>query len=163
MDDESLIEDLRNDVLRWRVSEYVNLRPKRLRDTAEFAYLKSNDVSDDLVRCAWVLYRAYKGMHHVPRGVRANDRWIQVHHHGDLATADGNLLTRLIIAAHDAAVRVEVSPGMHYVRIMLHPRRRTDPRMPHHPTPEETAALMRGGAGLCPVAIETQRRSEVLP
>lgn len=152
-DTESLIADLRNDVLSWRVSEYVNLRPKRLRDTAEFAYLKSNDVSDDIVRCAWVLYRAYRGTHHVPRGVRANDRWLQVHHHGDLATTDGDLLTRLVIAAHDAAVRVEVSPGMRYVRIMLHPRRRADSNARSHPCLEDAVERMRSGGALCPITI----------
>jgi hypothetical protein len=148
-----LIADLRNDVFQWRVSEYVNLRPKRLRDLPEFAYLKSAEVSDDLVRCAWVLYRAYKGMHHVPRGVRANDRWIQVHHHGDLATTDSDLLTRLVVAAHDAAVRVEVSPGMRFVRIMLHPRRRTDSDMTNHPCLEFAAERMRQGGPACPILV----------
>lgn len=148
-----LIANLRNDVLSWRVSEYVDLRPKRLRDLPEFAYLKSAEVSDDLVRCAWVLYRAYKGMHHVPRGVRAKDRWIQVMHHGDLATADGDLLTRLVVAAHDAAVRVEVSPGMRYVRIMLHPRKRTDANATNHPCIDTAVERMRLGGPACPIPV----------
>ena len=150
---DELITNLRDDVLSWRMSEYIGLRPKRLRDLPEFAYLKSAEVSDDIVRCAWVLYRAYRGTHHVLRGVRAKEWWIQVHHHGDLATADGDLLTRLVVAAHDAAVRVAISPGMRYVRIMLHPRRRTDLNMTNHPCLEDAAKRMREGGPACPIPV----------
>lgn len=115
-----------------------------------------DEVSDDLVRCAWVLVRAYRGAHHVPGCPKIGQvgrGWIEVHHRGDMATTDGNLLTRLCILAHDAGVRVEVSPAMRYLRIMLHPRARGARNTTCHPRLEEHAAAIRNGGDACPVAV----------
>lgn len=107
---------------------------------------------DDMARCAWVLVIAYRGAHHVPR-VRVGDRWLEVNHCGDLSTADGDLLTRLVVLAHDAAVRVEISSSAPFmVKITLHARRRTNRNMTNHPTLDEAAARVRL-ADDCPVVV----------
>lgn len=45
----------------------------------------------------------------------------------DLATFDGDTLSRLVFLAHDRAVRVEIQPcNMRFVRIAVHARSRRD-------------------------------------
>lgn len=61
-----------------------------------------------------------------------------------LATYDRDGLTRLVIAAHDYCVRVEISPAMSYLRIRVHPRSREKLIMSGHPTIEEAIAKFRG-------------------
>ena len=113
-------DDLVRLVMSWR-----NTRAKMTRAQQAASPLPAVDDAwrDDLARCAWVLVRAYRGAHHVPR-VRVGDRWLETNHCGDLSTADGDLLTRLVVLAHDAAVRVEISSSGPYMgKVMLHPRR----------------------------------------
>lgn len=69
-------------------------------------------VSDAMVRCAWLLCHAYGGAHHIGKvTLGVDERYLAVTHHGSAATTDGAELTRLVIAAHEAAVRLEVRPG----------------------------------------------------
>lgn len=47
---------------------------------------------------------------------------------GRLATYDADDLTRLVVGAHDAAIRVSIEPcNPQYLRIWFHPRGRTSP------------------------------------
>ncbi len=148
-------DDLVRLVMSWR-----NTRAKMTRAQQAASPLPAVDDAwcDDLARCAWVLVRAYRGAHHVPR-VRVGQRHLEINHleinHcGDLSTADGDLLTRLVVLAHDAAVRVEVTAsGPYRVKVMLHARRRTNCNMTNHSTLEEAAARVRGGDDPCPVAV----------
>lgn len=149
-------DDLVRLVMSWR-----NTRAKMTRAQQAASPLPAVDDAwrDDLARCAWVLVRAYRGAHHVPR-VRVGDRWLETNHCGDLSTADGDLLTRLVVLAHDAAVRVEISSsGPYMVKVMLHPRRRTNRNVTNHPTLEEAAARVRGGDDPCPVAVPQEVES----
>ena len=143
-------DDLVRLVMSWR-----NTRAKMTRAQQAASPLPAVDDAwrDDLARCAWVLVRAYRGAHHVPR-VRVGQRHLEINHCGDLSTADGDLLTRLVVLAHDVAVRVKVTAsGPRMVRITLYPRRHTNRVETNHPTLEEAATRVRGGDDPCPVAV----------
>lgn len=61
------------------------------------------------------------------------------------STYDFDHLTRLVIAAHDACVRAEISPASSaHIRIALHARKRDGSRYARHPTMEEAIARFRG-------------------
>lgn len=75
-----------------------------------------------------VLEDAFGGWHHVPQPVHQigtgtlAERW-EVSTYADLSTHDGDILTRLVLAAHRHCVRVSVQPsGPGMVKIALHPR-----------------------------------------
>lgn len=141
-----IVDDLCSAVRRWRTDEW-HRQPQRSRGPQP-----DGQASDGILRCAWVLVRAYHGDHHVPR-TRVHDHFIEVSHHGDLSTWDFNILTRLTVLAHDAAVRVEIQPSMRNLRIVLHPRARSGSNMHRHPTLEDHAARIRGGGDPCPVSV----------
>jgi hypothetical protein len=66
--------------------------------------------------------------------------------HSGLATWDFNHLTRLVIAAHDACIRVELEAAApHYMRILMHRRNGREGSMTNrHPTIEQAIANFRG-------------------
>jgi len=78
-------------------------------------------------KCERVLAVTFRGIHHCHPWWDKRIAWgngIRVTTRRDLATFDGDELTRLVVAAHDECVRVEVSgaaPG--YVYVTLHPRK----------------------------------------
>lgn len=148
-------EDLRRVVRGWRLDAWRRLTKRERASTPA----PSDEVSDDFVRLAWVLVRAYRGAHHVPGRPKIGHRWIEVVDHGQPATTDGNLLTRLVVLAHDAGVRVEVSGAARcYLRIMLHPRARTTGNMTNHPRLEEHAIAIRNSGEECPIAVPEGER-----
>ena len=152
-------DDLRRVINDWRMGEYR--RTKRA-NRPPIAPSMADPVDDWLVRCAWVLCTTYGGAHHVPR-VRVGARFLEVCAYGDLATADGTQLTRIVLLAHEAAVRVSISPcNQQYVYIHLHPRARTPSNMTNHPTLEAAAAAMRERCPSCPVAIPTEDRDAIV-
>jgi hypothetical protein len=90
-------------------------------------------MTDGQLRCYDLLCACYNGAHHVPN-IYACGNGIRVAHHGDMATFDGDMLTRLVVLAHDMAVRVEVVPsGPMRVGILLHPRQREGRMHERHP------------------------------
>ena len=142
--------DLARVINNWRIAQYR--RAKKI-DRAAVAPAYDDAVNDGLIRCAWVLCHAYAGAHHVPRA-RVCDRWVEVVDNGNLATADGTTLTRLVIAAHEAAVRLEIGAcGPRGVRLMLHPRGRTESISTNHPTLDTALADARKRWAPCPVSI----------
>lgn len=54
----------------------------------------------------------YGGQHHIPgdKVHRWGEGWMVKDHSGELATFDHNMLTRLVIMAHDYCCRVSISP-----------------------------------------------------
>lgn len=92
---------------------------------------------DEEKRCEAVLTVAFQGMHHVLNLKKTPLYW-SCNVFGGVATHDFNLLTILVFAAHDHAVRVELSPDKkQMLRIMLHPRRCREGTMAaRHPTLE---------------------------
>ena len=97
-------------------------------------------------RCLRVLSCAFRGMHHIDGWLRRKPLWrgIEVSTHQSLATFDFDLLTRLVVAAHDEAVRVEIAPsGPRLLKIQLWPRERTGSMLRRHPNIEEAIECAR--------------------
>jgi hypothetical protein len=91
--------------------------------------LKSHRPQNELERRVYVvLSRAYFGIHHVQWWERRRlegSHTVSVTVPAGLDTYDGSTLTRLVIAAHDECVRVEVHPaGPHGLRLFFTMRRR---------------------------------------
>lgn len=88
-------------------------------------------------RAGRLLCEVFGGSHHVqwpsfklePLGQAS-----YVMHFGSLSTWDFDSLTRLVVAAHAHAVRVEIVPAMRYLKLWLSPRDRTGPIYKSHPT-----------------------------
>lgn len=104
------------------------------------------DSTDARSRCELVLARAFRGIHHVPQWEtreRAGDGyWIKLPY--ALASYDGDALTRLVVAAHDECVRIEILPHSRAaVKVLLHPRERDGQVWARHPTMEAATAAAR--------------------
>ncbi len=108
-------------------------------------------VSEEGARCAELLRVWLGGLHHFPGGdnaLRATD-WsrffVEVRlKHKSLCTFDGDSWTRLVLLAHDHAIRVDLtSEAMKSITVMLHPREREGGIAKRHPTIEEALATHR--------------------
>lgn len=92
----------------------------------------------------------YRGEHHIPgakwkgENVRPCGHGWSVSHLGDLASYDGDELTRLVLLAHERCVRVEVSQGgPNRLRIAIWGRERTGGIAERHPTIEHAIEQFR--------------------
>jgi hypothetical protein len=95
-------------------------------------------------RCKMVLAIAFRGLHHLPSGFKDHGRWIEANIFGGVATYDFDVLTRLVVAAHDLCVRVEIShSGPRLIKLILHPRQREGGMCHRHPTIEEAIKKVR--------------------
>ena len=97
-------------------------------------------------RCERVLSIAFRGAHHIDGWRRRKYLYagVEVSTCQGLATFDFDLLTRLVIAAHDEAVRVSIVPsGPRLLKIQLWPRTRVGSMAKRHPTIEEAIEWMR--------------------
>jgi hypothetical protein len=103
-------------------------------------------------RAERVLAFAFAGIHHVlgwRRRKQPHPDVIEVIHHGELASFDGDCLTMLVLAAHAYHVRVSIDGrAPNYLRITMHNRRREGILYDRHPTIDH--------------AIERARRSGLL-
>jgi hypothetical protein len=98
---------------------------------------------------------AFRGVHHCDGWRKRKDiGWggVSFVHYAGLATYDYDELTRLVVAAHEECVRVEIEGcGPRYLRIFLSPRVRPesdhDPHrvstMESHPTIDNAVAYLR--------------------
>ena len=102
-------------------------------------------MSDAQRACFDLLCEVFHGEHHVPEPIYAWGRGIKCNAlAGRLATFDFNELTRLVILAHDRAIRVELTTaGPGRVGIVLHQRKREGAMYERHPTIEEAIAKVR--------------------
>ena len=99
----------------------------------------------DQKACYDVMALVVHGEHHMNkvvshgRGIKTSE-WS-----GKLSTFDFDLLTRLVVLAHDACVRVEIaSSGPGRVGIVLHKRHSRDGSVfDRHPTIEDATAAVR--------------------
>ena len=98
-------------------------------------------------RAADLLGWVFCGLYHIEQEVLkvdwSNERWIEIKLPGTLATYDAGTLTRLVVGAHDRALRVQVSPSSRqYLMLMIHPRQREGRIFEQHPTIELALARM---------------------
>jgi len=94
-----------------------------------------------------VLARAYLGIHHVPywrRRQPSGNHGVKVTIQDGISSCDYDTLTRLVVAAHDECVRIEIcSGGPRQLVIHLHPRVREGDITERHPTMEEAVVSAR--------------------
>ncbi len=95
-------------------------------------------------RAEELLCKAFGGMHHV-YSLKKTDRFWTCIQSGDMSTWDSDILTKLVIGAHDLGVRVQLSNGgPRALKIFLHPREGRDGRLwQRHPTIEQAIAAWR--------------------
>ncbi len=86
------------------------------------------EVSENGARVAELVNWWLRGIYHAQGPVlRANwsGEWVTFCVSGDLATFDNGDLTRLVVGAHDAAIRVSIEGAANgYLRLMFSPRSR---------------------------------------
>lgn len=107
----------------------------------------SQFTEEQLQRIERVVARTYRGIHHAPYWRRREERGfcIAVSVPAMISTYDYDELTRLVLAAHDEAVRVEICPGgPGMLRLFLSPRlRESDSSVTRHPTIEQAVEQFR--------------------
>lgn len=85
--------------------------------------LTRSAATPDQLRCWDCLSSVVGGDHHLGP-VEACGFGIRARLHGEAATFDGDLMTRLVLAAHRDAVRISIqSSGPHRIGVEAHPRR----------------------------------------
>lgn len=73
-------------------------------------------------RAERVLTVACRGLHHCGDIKKSKGRW-ETNHYGELSTFDHDILTRLVISAHDNCVRLTIAnSGPRMVKIILFER-----------------------------------------
>jgi hypothetical protein len=104
------------------------------------------DVTDlDFERCMDVL-RSVHADHNLRHyltaaGIMRHPGYVEVRYRNEMATFDGDELTRLVIAAHCHRVRVSLSGRAKYVMtVLLHPRQPSGHLFDRHPGTERLAA-----------------------
>lgn len=91
----------------------------------------------------------FAGIYHIPltrlRAVEwSNNCYIQIRLSNDWSTFDSDNLTALVVAAHDLALRVTLSPcNPHYLELMFHERQREGSIYARHPTIEDATQRIR--------------------
>ncbi len=96
--------------------------------------------NSDQSRCLDALSEVFGGDHHLPQQVHKYGFGIAVNHYGSISTHDFDQLTRLVLAAHKYAIRIEIAssgPGM--IKIIAHCRKHLEEGeerccWKHHPT-----------------------------
>lgn len=105
---------------------------------------KCTEPSELGIKTAIILTKLFQGMHHVPVSQIKKINWksefnIPFSYFASMSTFDDNLLTRLIILAHEYCVRVEIKAcNFHYFTIQFSKRTgREGPSHDRHPTVEQ--------------------------
>ena len=104
-------------------------------------YSGCTQLSEIGAKTAIILTKLFQGMHHIPKSQIEkmnweHDRFLSFTYGGSMATFDGNMLTRLVILAHEYKVRVEITPcNFKYFTINFHNRINRNGRYyERHPT-----------------------------
>ncbi len=83
-----------------------------------------------------MLSRVFGGLHHITSLKKSRFEWSCLCY-GDLSTYDWDLLTRLVLGAHEYCLRVSVCQGgPRSVKVLIHPRINRDgcPMSERHPS-----------------------------
>lgn len=114
--------------------------------------LKIEDMSELGEKAADFLGDVFLGLYHLPNRSLRRVKWdgdnegIEITLYGPLCTYDDNVLTRMIVLAHDRLLRLEISGcGPNYIKLLIHQRTlRTGGRQfERMPTLEDHVAMIR--------------------
>ncbi len=99
-------------------------------------------------RVANMLEEVFSGIYHIDKAIQRTDwtdQWvITIRVSRDLSTFDSDYLTKLVLAAHDHAIRVEISAcNMQCVKIQFHARTREGQIYQRHPAIEQVVEAYR--------------------
>lgn len=103
-------------------------------------------MSENQLECWMFICWCFRGAHHIPSDPKEFGRGISVTVYlNTLATFDFDQLTRIVVAAHDAMVRVELgNGGPNRIKLIMHKRWRRDGAMhKRYPTIEQATSLHR--------------------
>lgn len=67
-----------------------------------------SDTEPLLTKATRILSNAYYGEHHIPGKIKDLGRIVECNVFDSISTYDSNTLTRLVIAAHDECIRMEI-------------------------------------------------------
>jgi hypothetical protein len=102
--------------------------PQACKDLIELPLSEKVDLFIDYV---------FGGRHHTTK-VIDHKFWFEVKFHQDVATWDGNIMTKIVVASHDLGLRASLDPnGLRGLKLMLHNRKQRDTISRGHPTLEE--------------------------
>lgn len=115
---------------------------------------KIEEISQVAAKSIVILNKLYYGIHHLPSGSFKkkklddwkNPLWFNIIvPPNNLATFDGDFLTRLVFLAHDHAVRIEIKPksSWGYIELTFHERKREGQNFEKHPTIEQALEKWR--------------------
>lgn len=80
----------------------------------------------------------FRGEHHIPKGLKEFGHGWALNSTYTFSTFDSDGLTRLVVLAHQYAIRVEISPASpQSLKIIIHKRQRTGSMFQRHPTLQE--------------------------
>ena len=96
------------------------------------------------VRAEAALAHVYQGIHHVPGKIKKLRGYWEVVIWGSISTHDFDQLTRMVIAAHEHCVRIELQPcNCQHIRLLIHPRQQTGGICERHPSLTDLAERAR--------------------
>lgn len=149
--------ELRDDVKAWlRAMERDAKARKRKGQTPPPNF---DEIPEGLLRIAWVTDVVFGGNHHTPTphelvAVDATYTYVCIRIHGTIGTFDFSEMTRIVVAAHEAAVRAEITVGgFRQLELMLHARVRAGGVMVRHPDLEAGVAAVKGLRKPCPFSV----------
>ena len=101
-------------------------------------------MSDDQYECHQLLADIVGGFHHIQNKVKKYAFGIETSINSGWATYDFDQLTRLVVLAHDRAIRAEISSsGPRMFRLALWKRQRDGRMSERHPTMEKAIERIR--------------------
>lgn len=118
-----------------------------------YKQMDGKEVSELGARAADLLGYVWRGIYHIKDSLPKVDwsakRDIKITIYGGLSTFDNSLLTRLVIGAHDACLRVEIEAATHhYLRLWISERNGREGRFyEYHPTIEQAIERERADLG----------------
>lgn len=118
--------------------------------TSKRDIIEAKNMSPDQLECYRMAVDIVGGEQHLRGSPKRCGHGIQVTIGGEFATTDSNLLTRVVVLAHDRAIRATLTGGGPYaLTLKLWKRTRDGDFFESHPTLEDHAARIRERTRLC--------------
>jgi hypothetical protein len=129
---------------------------RRMMTDHDSKYYRKKWMTEDQWECAKLAARICGGFHHMGKVEDAGNGVCCEIFKSEIATFDFSEMTRIVVLAHDACIRVGFGHATrdaeyegneyeeHYSRLILHKRQREGSMSQRHPTLEDHIALIRG-------------------